>query len=99
MRTHSLRPNLILPLACLLAVALFLLGITGPGSHIWGRFLIPIVMVFLWGSRSSWRRDIYIITALGSVLVVVTYWTDGAAALDDLRIKHLAPFAILLAAA
>ena len=89
----------VLVLACALALLLFFLGLAGPGGHFWGRFLLPIVVVFLWGSQDSWRRDIYIVTALASLLVVLTYWTDGAAGRDDFLANHLLPIAILWAVA
>ncbi len=95
MRTYSLCPTLVLILACLLAIVLFLLGVAGPGGHFWGRFLLPIVLVFLWGRP----RDIYIVTALASVLVVATYWNDDVNTLDDLVTNHVLPIAILWAAA
>ena len=99
MRTHPPRPNLALALACLLTILLFFLGIAAPQAHLWGSYLLPIMIVFLWGSHYSWRRDIYIVTALSSVLVVTTFWTDGATSLEDLLVNHLLPLTILWAAA
>ena len=65
-RAHPFRLNLVLVLACLLAILLFLLDMAGGTSHFWGRYLLPILVAFLWGRR----RDIYIVTALASMLVV-----------------------------
>ncbi len=95
MRAHPLRPNLVLVLACLLAILLFLLGIVVPQAHFWGNFLVPIVLVFLWGRR----RDIYLVTTLASLLVVASYWTDGATTLGDFVTYHLLPLIILWGAA
>ncbi len=94
MRTQPLRASLPLVLACLLAVLLFFLAIAGAGSHLWGLYLLPILVAFLWGRR----RDIYIVTALTSVLVIAEYWTNGAD-LGDLLINHLLPILILWGAA
>lgn len=74
MRTISLRPNLVLLLACTLTLLLFLVDIAVPDSHFWGRYLLPILVVFLWGRR----RDIFVVTALACALVVGDYWLDGA---------------------
>jgi PAS domain S-box-containing protein len=95
MRTHPLHPNLVLVFACLLALLVFSLGITMPTGHFWGGFLLPILSVFLWGRR----RDIYIITAIASVLVVITFWANGAAIFDGMVVTHLLSLAILWAAA
>ncbi|MFN8464552.1 MAG: PAS domain S-box protein [Caldilineaceae bacterium] len=95
MRIRSLHPNLVLALACALASALFLLVITVPQAHFWGSFLLPVVVVYLWGRR----RDIYIVTALTSVLVLAEYWIVGAKTIADLLVNHLAPILILWAVA
>ena len=39
MRKYSLRPELVLLLACLLAGLLFLVGLAVPNTPLWGRFL------------------------------------------------------------
>ena len=90
MRSRALRPELVLLLACLLAVLLFLVTTATPGAHFWSRYLIPIVVVFLWGRR----RDIYIVTALASVLVAADFWFDGPFDLADLLTNHVLPLAI-----
>ncbi len=95
MRNHPLHPTLVLVLACLLAVLLFLPLTVIPGAHFWGRYLVPIVLVFLWGRR----RDIYIVTVLASVLIVGGYWFDNIPSLDDLLVNHVLPLAILWAVA
>ena len=69
MRIHSLRPNFVLAAACLLALLLFALDSVLSQAHLWGSFLLPIVVAFLWGRR----RDIFIVTAFASVLVVAEY--------------------------
>ncbi len=68
MRIHSLRFNLILILACLLDGVLFILDAAVAEAHFWSRYLLPIVLVFLWGRR----RDIYIVTALAGSRFTVT---------------------------
>ncbi len=95
MRIHPLRPNLVLVLACLFALLLFLMGIALPQVHLWGSFLVPIVLVFLWGRR----RDIYIVTALASILLVATYWAEADATLGDFLSYHVLSLAILWGAA
>jgi PAS domain-containing protein len=95
MRSHSLRPSLALAAACLLAILLFPLVTSTPGVHIWGRYLIPIVVVYLWGRR----RDIYLVAALASVLVVASYYLEYTPSLDDFVINHALPLAVLWAAA
>ena len=94
MRTHPLRANLPLILACLVTVLLFFLSLAGAGSHLWGWYLLSIIVAFLWGRR----RDIYIVTALASVLVIAEHWTDGSD-LGDLLVNHLLPILILWGAA
>ncbi len=66
MRTASHHPTLTLVVACTIAVLFFFLGITFPAAHFWGRYLLPVVLVFLWGRR----RDIFIVTGLGVVLLI-----------------------------
>lgn len=95
MRTHPRRPNLVLVLACLLAILLFFLGTAVPQAHLWGSLLLPIVLVFLWGRR----RDIYIVTALASLLLVAAYWTGGIITSGDFLANHLLPILILWAVA
>ena len=45
MRAQLLRPNAVLILTCLLVLVLFLLGIAVPNAHLWGSFLLPVVLV------------------------------------------------------
>lgn len=61
MRTGPLHPRLALVVACTISILFFLLGITFLQAHFWGRYLLPIVLVFLWGMR----RDIYVVAVLG----------------------------------
>lgn len=82
MRTHPLRPNSVLALTCLLAILLYFLDIAVPQAQLWGSYLLPIVLTFLWGSQYSSRRDIYLVTALASLLVVAMFWTDGTLSRD-----------------
>lgn len=99
MRTHppssSSAPALVLVLACTLAILLFVMGLAVSGAHFWARFLLPIVVVFLWGRR----RDIYIVTAFSSLLAAATFWLGESAAFADFLANHLLPIAILWAAA
>jgi PAS domain S-box-containing protein len=95
MRTRPLYPNLVLALACLLALLLYLMGIVLPQAHLWGSLLVPLVLVYLWGRR----RDIYIVTALASVLLVAAYWNKGDATLGAFLTYHLLSLAILWGAA
>ena len=91
MRSHSPDHTLALLLAYLLAALLFLVTIATPGAHLWGRYLIPIVVVYLWGRR----RDIYIVTALASVLIAADFWFEGAQNLEDLLSNQVLPLAVL----
>ncbi len=95
MRTHPLRTNLALILACALAVACFLLDFAGFGGQFGARYLLPIVVAYLWGRR----RDIYIVTTLASVLVVAAYWFGPPASLDHFALNHIFILALLWAAA
>ena len=95
MRKYSLRPELVLLLACLLAGLLFLVGLAVPNTPLWGRFLIPIGIVFFWGRR----RDIYLVTALVCMLVLATYWVNGPTGTGDFLVGYLLPIAVLGAAA
>ena len=52
----SLKPNLVLTVACLLAVVLFLLDAAVPEAHFWSRCLLPIIIVFLWGPAPQYLR-------------------------------------------
>ncbi|MFN8467831.1 MAG: PAS domain S-box protein [Caldilineaceae bacterium] len=91
MCTRPFHPTLVVVLAALLALLLFLLDTALPQTLHWGGYLLPIVLVFLWGRR----RDIYLVTALTSVLIVAAYWTEGPAGRDDLLLDHLLPLIIL----
>jgi PAS domain S-box-containing protein len=95
MRNHPLRPTLVLVLASVLTGLLFYLGIAYANTPFWGRFLLPIVVVFLWGRR----RDIYVVTALASVLVFAIYWLNGPTTFGELLVNYLLPVATLWAAA
>lgn len=95
MRTHPLHSNFVLAGACLIALLLFLMGIALPQAHLWGSFLVPIVVVYLWGRR----RDIYKVTALASVLLTAAYWNKGDASLGAFLSYHLLSLAILWGAA
>ena len=95
MRIQPVRPTLVLILACSLALLLFLLDLADPQEHFWGRYLLPIVLVFLWGRR----RDIYIVTAFASVFVAATNLIEPSASTGDLLVNHLAPAFILWAVA
>ena len=95
MRTHPLRSTLVLILACLLAILFYFLGMVVPQANFRGGFLLPILVAFLWGRR----RDIYIVTALASILAPITFWAGGSAGLDSFLINELLPLGILWAAA
>ena len=95
MRPFSLRPSFVLAGACLLAVLLFPLVLTNSGVYFWGRFLIPIAVVYLWGRR----RDIYIVAALAIVLIAAGYWFETAPGIDNLVVHHVLPIAVVWAAA
>ncbi|MFN8469127.1 MAG: PAS domain S-box protein [Caldilineaceae bacterium] len=95
MRTRPLHPDLALAVACLLALLLFLMGIVLPQAHLWGSFLVPIVLVFLWGRA----RDIYIVAAVASVLLTAAYWTRRDATLGAFLSYHVLSLAILWGAA
>ncbi|MFN8467140.1 MAG: PAS domain S-box protein [Caldilineaceae bacterium] len=99
MRTHSLRPNLVLALAFLLAILLFLFGLAFSHSHFWGRYLLPILVVFLWGSHDTWRRDIYVVTAAACAMVLATFWLGDGKNAADFLVNHLLPVLILWGAA
>ncbi len=92
---YLLRPPLALVLVCLLALLLFVLDTAVSQVHFWGSYLLPIVLIFLWGRR----RDIYVVTALTSVFIFATYWLDASPTLEDFVFSHLLPFAILWGAA
>jgi hypothetical protein len=62
-----------------------------PQAHLWGSNLLPIVLVFLWARHDTWRRDIYIVTALASLLIAATFWTGGRPTGGDLLTSHLLP--------
>ena len=91
----SLKPNLVLTVACLLAVVLFLLDAAVPDAHFWSRYLVPIIVAFLWGRR----RDIYVATALAGVLVAAGCWFDRPLGLADLLANYLLPIILLWGAA
>ncbi|MFN8469326.1 MAG: PAS domain S-box protein [Caldilineaceae bacterium] len=91
MRSRVLHPNLVLVLACLLAVLLFLVAAATPGAHFWSRYLVPIVVVFLWGRR----RDIYLVTALASVLIAAGFWFDRPSDLGEMLSSYVLPLPIL----
>lgn len=95
MRTHPLRPTLVLILACLLAVLFFVLGVVAPQANFHGGFLLPIVVAFLWGRRG----DIYIVAALASMLALITFGAGGHAGLGSFLVNQLLPLGILRAAA
>ncbi len=95
MRSHLFHPTVVLLAACLLALLLFVGMIATPEAHFWGRYLIPMVVVFLWGRR----RDIYLVTAFVSVLLVADFWLAGAGNLGDLLGNHVLPFIIFWAVA
>ncbi len=91
----NLKPNLVLTVACLLAVVLFLLDAAVPEAHLWTRYLLPIIVTFLWGRR----RDIYVATALAGMLVAAGCWFDRPLGLADLLADYLLPILILWGAA
>jgi hypothetical protein len=51
MDIKPIRQPLVLIFALALTGLLFLLDFVVPGSNFWGRFLLPILIVFLWGRR------------------------------------------------
>ena len=91
MRIQPLRPNPILALACILVVVLFLLDAAVPEAHFWARYLLPLVVVFLWGRRG----DIYIVAALTGVLVAAGCWFDQPLALGRFLANYLLPIITL----
>jgi len=95
MRTLPLLPTVILVLACLLAALLFLLGLAAPGAYFWAAFLLPLLVVFLWGRR----RDIYLVGALGGLLVAAGCWSGGSRTPADLLANCVLPLLVLGAAA
>ncbi|MFN8467522.1 MAG: HAMP domain-containing sensor histidine kinase [Caldilineaceae bacterium] len=90
-RTQPIHPTLVLTLACVLALLLFLLDVALPQDHVWGIYLIPILVVFLWGRG----HDVYIVAALVSMLVVAAYWTEEPSGAHDLLVNHLLPLLII----
>jgi len=90
-RTQPIHPTLVLTLACVLALLLFLLDAARSQDYGWGIYLIPILVVFLWGRR----RDIYIVAALAGVLVIAAYWTARRIGATDLLVNHLLALVIL----
>ena len=95
MRIYPLRPTVVLVLACLLAALLFFAGVVVPGAYIWALFLIPILVVFLWGRP----RDIYIVGALSGLLVAAGCWFTGIRTPADLLLNCGLPLLVLGAAA
>ena len=53
MHTKLTRHTLVLILALVLTALLFLVDFLIPSSNFWGRYLLPILIVFLWGQRSD----------------------------------------------
>ena len=65
----------------------FVLGLAASGAHFWARFLLPLVVVFVWGRR----RDIYIVAIFTSILITATFWLGESAAYVDLLANHVLP--------
>ncbi len=99
MRTIFVHPTVvwtfILVLACLLAAALFLLGVATAGTYFGAAFLMPIIVVFLWGRP----RDIYLVAALGGLLVAAGCWFGGIHGPADLLVNCGLPLLVLGATA
>ncbi|MFN8467560.1 MAG: PAS domain S-box protein [Caldilineaceae bacterium] len=79
----------------MLTILLFVIGVAASGAHFWARFLLPLVVVFLWGRR----RDIYAVTAFTSMLIAATFWLSESATFGDFLASHLLPIAVLWSAA
>ena len=90
MRTGPHHPTLALVLACTISILFFFLGITFPAAHFWGRYLLPIVLVFLWGRR----RDIYVVAVLSVLLLIPEFWTESTS-LTHFLASHMLPVAVL----
>ena len=95
MRIYPRRPTVVLILACLLAALLFLFSIASPGPHFWALFLIPILVVFLWGRP----RDVYLAAALGCAFVAAGCWFGDIRTPVALLIDCGLPLLVLSAAA
>ena len=93
MRNHPLSSTLVLALACALAIVLFILDLGGYSDHIWGLFLLPVVVTFLWGRR----RDIYIVAGLATVLALGACWLGPPVTLGSFLYNYLLVLAVLWA--
>ena len=91
MDTKPTRQLLVLILALFLTGLLFLLDFAVPGSDFWARYLLPILIVFIWGRR----RDVIIVAVCASALVVAGYWLERERALDGFLINHVLALVVL----
>lgn len=90
MRTHPLRPDLVLALACLLAILLFFfLGTAVPQAHLWAAYSCPLCLFSSGaGARHLHRHH-------SRQLTIGGIWTGGITTSGDFLANHLLPILIL----
>ena len=91
MQSKKFPLSLALVLAMLLGMLIFGLNVASASFHIWARYLLPLVVVFFWGRR----REIYIIAAFLSVLMVATFWREGGIGAADMLARQLLALLLL----
>jgi len=91
MHTKLTRHTLVLILALVLTALLFLVDFLIPSSNFWGRYLLPILIVFLWGQRS----DVLIVAVCASLLVIAGYSLEPIPAPGDFLINHVLAIGVL----
>ncbi|MFN8465193.1 MAG: PAS domain-containing protein [Caldilineaceae bacterium] len=82
---------IVLIIALALTGLLFLLDFVVPGSNFWGRYLLPILFIFLFGRR----RDVLIVTISASVLIVAGHWLGPTPPASDLLMNRVLPVVVV----